>query len=130
MAERAPTTILVVDDDVDMRVLVRTVIDMANHGLTVVGEAADGIEAVDAWRSLDGPPEPDVIVLDNRMPGKTGIEVAEEILAERPDQLIVLYTAFLDDDVRAQATRAGVTACLSKADLAELPKLIWTIRAA
>jgi CheY-like chemotaxis protein len=130
MDERAPTTILVVDDDVDMRVLVRAVIDMANHGLTVVGEAADGIEAVEAWRALDGPPVPDVIVLDNRMPRRSGIEVAKEILAERPDQLIVLYTAFLDPRVEADAAEIGVTACLSKADLADLPQLILAIRAA
>jgi CheY-like chemotaxis protein len=129
VSEHPPTTILVVDDDIDMRLLVRAVVDLANDGLTIVGEAADGIEAVDAWRALDGPPIPDVIVLDNRMPRRSGIEVAQQILSERPDQLIVLYSAYLDDRVRAQATDVGITSCLSKEELADLPELIRCLRA-
>ena len=118
------TTMLIVDDEMDMRMLVRVVIEMANHGLSIVGEAADGAEAIQVWRDLDGPPVPDVVILDNRMPGLTGIEVAEQILAERPGQLIVLYSAFLDDDVRAQANDVGIARCVSKEDLDRLPGVI------
>jgi CheY-like chemotaxis protein len=130
MDERAPTTILVVDDEVDMRMLVRVVIDLANHGLTIVGEASDGAEAVTAWRELDGPPEPDVVILDNRMPNLSGLEAAEQILAERPDQLIVLYSAFLDDEVRAAAEAVGIARCVSKEDLSTLPTIIRDLTAA
>ena len=79
MPKGHPTTILVVDDEVDMRTLVRVVINLANNGLSIVGEATDGEEALAAWRNLEAP-EPDVIVLDNRMPNLTGLEVAERIL--------------------------------------------------
>lgn len=102
-ADDASTTILVVDDELDMRMLVRVIIDLANRGWSIVGEAADGLQAIQTWRDLNGPPVPDVIVLDNRMPELTGLEVAERILAERPDQRIVLYSAYLDDAVRDRA---------------------------
>jgi two-component system chemotaxis response regulator CheY len=122
--QRGVTTILIADDDLDMRTLVRMAIELANDGLEVVGEAADGLEALDVWRDLDGPPTPDVIILDNRMPGLTGIEVAQKILAERPDQIVVLYTAFLDKAVQAEAAVVGITACVSKDEHHRLPDLV------
>ena len=118
------TTILIVDDDLDMRLLVRMVIEIANHGLEVVGEAADGREAIEIWRDLNGPPVPDVIILDNRMPELTGLEVAQRILEERPGQLVVLYSAYLDDSVRSEAKALGVTACVAKGQLDDLPAII------
>ena len=120
----AVTTVLIVDDDLDMRLLVRMAIELANDGLEVVGEAADGYEAISVWRELDGPPVPDVVILDNRMPGLTGLEVAERILAERPGQLVVLYSAFLDPAVQAEAGRLGVAACVAKGDHEALPDLV------
>jgi CheY-like chemotaxis protein len=124
------TTMLIVDDEMDMRMLVRVVIEMANHGLSIVGEAADGHEAIQIWRDLDGPPVPDVIILDNRMPGLSGIDVAKQILEERPGQLIVLYSAFLDDQVRAEASDIGIATCVSKDDLDRLPAVINELTAA
>lgn len=117
------TTMLIVDDELDMRMLVRLVIEMANNGLSIVGEAADGAEALRVWRDLDAP-QPDVVILDNRMPELSGLEVARRILAERPGQLILLYSAFLDDDVRARAAEIGVARCVSKQELDHLPTLI------
>ena len=124
------TTMLIVDDEMDMRMLVRVVIEIANDGLSIVGEAADGAEALRVWRDLDGPPVPDVVILDNRMPELTGLEVAEQILTERPGQLIVLYSAFLDEEVRAEATRIGIARCVSKEDLDRLPAVIRELTAA
>ncbi|MFP5256658.1 MAG: response regulator transcription factor [Acidimicrobiia bacterium] len=124
------TTMLIVDDELDMRMLVRLVIEMANDGLTIVGEAADGREAIEVWRELDGPPVPDVVILDNRMPGLSGLEVAQRILEERPAQIIVLYSAFLDADVRARASELGITSCVSKHELDRLPDLVREITAA
>jgi CheY-like chemotaxis protein len=121
---------LIVDDELDMRMLVRLVIEMADNGLTIVGEAADGTEALQVWRDLDGPPVPDVVILDNRMPELSGLEVAEQILAERPGQLIMLYSAFLDDTVRARAAELGIALCVSKHDLEALPALIRGLTAA
>ena len=103
------TTMLIVDDEMDMRMLVRVVIEMANHGLSIVGEAADGDEAIQVWRDLDGPPVPDVVILDNRMPGLTGHRGGRaDPRRSGPGQLIVLYSAFLDDEVRAQAEEVGI----------------------
>jgi CheY-like chemotaxis protein len=124
------TTMLIVDDELDMRMLVRLVIEMANNGLSIVGEAADGAEALQIWRDLDGPPVPDVVILDNRMPELTGLEVAREILDERPSQLIVLYSAFLDDTVRSRAAEMGISRCVSKDELDRLPALIRELTSA
>lgn len=115
---------LIVDDELDMRMLVRLVIEMANDGLSIVGEANDGPEAIQVWRDLDGPPVPDVVILDNRMPGLSGLEVAQRILEERPGQIIVLYSAFLDADVRAKASELGIASCVSKHELDRLPDLV------
>jgi YesN/AraC family two-component response regulator len=128
-ADEATTTILIVDDELDMRMLVRVIIDLANRGWSIVGEAADGMAAVKAWRDLNGPPVPHVIVLDNRMPELTGLEAAAEILAERPEQHIVLYSAFLDDNVRREAATIGVRECVTKDELDRLPEVIDRILA-
>jgi CheY-like chemotaxis protein len=128
MPPSEPVTLLVVDDEVDMRLLVRSVMDLAGDGFVIVAEATDGIEAIDRWRALDGPPVPDVIILDNRMPNRTGLEVAEDILQERPDQQIILFSAFLDDRVRSVAREIGIAECLTKEDVAHLPELIGRIR--
>lgn len=112
---------LIVDDDDDMRFLVRVLIEAANEGLAVAAEARNAEEAVDRWREH----RPDVVVLDNRMPGRSGLEVAAEILAERPEQSIILFSAFLDDDTLARADALGVKACLSKDHYDQLPAALW-----
>jgi CheY-like chemotaxis protein len=71
-----------------------------------------------------------VVILDNRMPGLSGLEVAERILEERPGQIIVLYSAFLDDEVRAEAAELGIASCVSKEDLESLPHVIQELTAA
>jgi two-component system chemotaxis response regulator CheY len=121
------TTTLIVDDELDMRTLVRFVIELDNHGLSVIGEAASGEEALDLWRSLNPPPIPDVVILDNRMPGLSGIEVARRILAEEPTQALILYSAYLTDEVMAEAESIGIRACVSKNDLKSLPDTIRRI---
>jgi DNA-binding NarL/FixJ family response regulator len=112
---------LIVDDDDDMRFLLRVVIEAANQGLAIAGEARSASEAVEQWREH----EPDVVVLDHRMPDRSGLDVAEEILAERPDQSIILFSAFLDDETVARAEALGVRACLSKDRYDEIPAALW-----
>ena len=111
---------LVVDDMDDMRALVRLVVRMANEGLVVAGEAANGSEALDLVDTLD----PAVIVLDELMPGLGGLETARRILARRPHQRIILFSAYLDDRVREAARGLGITSCLSKVDYESLPDAI------
>src|SRR5689334_25260849 len=106
---QARVDVLIVDDERDMRTVLRLLIDEANHGLKVVAEAEDGVEALQQWRQR----KPTVIVLDNRMPGMTGLEIAEEILRHEPDQPIVLFTAYADHVTVETAASLGVR-CLSK----------------
>ena len=112
---------LIVDDDEDMRFLLRAVIERANEGLEVAGEAGDAIEAIDRWRAI----APDVVVLDHRMPGATGLQVAAQILAERPDQSIILFSAHLDDELIASASELGIRACISKDRYDDIPEALW-----
>jgi two-component system, chemotaxis family, chemotaxis protein CheY len=119
------TTILVVDDDPDMRFLARSVLEVS--GIEVAGEAADGQEALVKLAELDPPPIPTVVLLDNQMPGLTGLEVAEQILRDRPEQLIVLFSAYLDDDIVRRAEQIGVASCVSKGDAMDLPTILTEV---
>ena len=103
-----------------MRVLVRATIEAANDGLTVAGEARDGEEGLERWRE----DRPDIVLLDQRMPGLSGLEVAERILAEEPGQTIVLFSAYVDDATRARAEEIGVRECLSKSDFSRVADVL------
>jgi len=112
---------LIVDDEVDVRLLLLLTINNENDGLHVVGEAASGDEALSMRRDL----EVDVVVLDHRMPGMTGLETATALLAEEPDLPIVLYSAFTNEQMHAEAERIGVRECVEKGDA---PRLITVLR--
>ena len=114
--------VLIVDDEDDMRALVRATIEIANEGLSVAGEAPDGETAVSIVREQ----HPEVVVLDHRMPGSSGLDTARQILAEDPDQAIVLFSSYLDRDVKRTAERLGVRVCLAKDDIRQLPDAIWS----
>ncbi len=116
---------LIVDDDSDMRLLVRMTIEVANHGLAVSGEAVDGTEAIAVFER----DRPEVIVLDNRMPGLSGIETARQILRDHPEQSIILFSAYLDAATVAEATALGVRACIDKTDVDQLPAALWQLAA-
>lgn len=111
---------LIVDDQHDIRLLVRMLIERADRGLFVAGEAASGEEALGRVEIDD----PVVIVLDEMMPGMNGLEAASEIRSRRPQQVIILFSAYLDDEVIAEAQRIGVQLCVPKEDVQQLPDLI------
>jgi DNA-binding NarL/FixJ family response regulator len=108
---------LIADDEPDMRALIAHVLRSAD--VEVVAEAATAEATVALWREH----RPDVIVLDHRMPPVSGLDVAKEILAEAPGQIIFLFTAYVDADIRAAATALGITACISKDQVFEIPDL-------
>jgi CheY-like chemotaxis protein len=122
------TTVFLADDAPDMRLLVTAVLERA--GITVVDEAENGTEALEKVNALSPPPVPTVMVLDNRMPGLTGLEVAEKVLAKFPKQRIVLFTAFLDADVAREAASIGIRTCVSKSDWTQLPDVVAELAAA
>lgn len=111
---------LLVDDDEDVRLLMRMSLESWNHGLRVAGEASDGMSALEQLDEVD----PAVIVLDQMMPFMNGLETAGRILERRPDQRIVLVSGYLDDWLQERALEAGIVACLDKRDIQSLPALI------
>ena len=122
-------TVLIVDDEVDMSILVRTILQTAGQRVEVLGEAGDGLEAMAVFATLDPPEVPDVVILDNRMPGMNGFEVAAAMLKQEPRQQIVLFSAFVTEAVEQEAEALGVRACVSKHDWARLPQLVIELSA-
>ena len=114
------TGTLIVDDQEDMRMLVRMIIELANEGLTVKGEAATGPEALERLDEDD----PVVIVLDQMMPEMTGLETAALIRSRRPTPIIVLCSAYLSDDVVREARAVGIEWCVRKDEMRSLPDVI------
>lgn len=94
--------VLVVDDNADVRMLLRIGMQL-REGIDVVGEAANGLEALEAAERL----RPDIIILDREMPIAGGLEVLPRLREHCPRALIVLYTATADQDVRRAASSAG-----------------------
>jgi CheY-like chemotaxis protein len=116
------SSVLVVDDEPEMRLLVKVFLERG--GFNVINEASDGSRALEQYQHLNPPPVPSVVLLDNRMPGLTGLEVAEQMLAKHPDQVIVLFSAHLDPAVEQQARAIGIAACVSKMQASKLPEII------
>ena len=104
--------VLIVDDDDDMRELMRRMIDIAGRGLRVQGVATDGVEAVERWRC----DRPDVIVMDHRMPNMTGMDAAKEILAEDPSAKIILVTVFGRQHLGDRAEKLGILGVVAKSE--------------
>ena len=121
MGRGQDTGVLIVDDEEDMRALLRSTIEIANEGLRVAGEAVDGEDAFVRWQET----RPEIVVLDQRMPGATGLEVAQRILAEHPEQSIILFSAYLDQEIVDAATALGIKACMSKREISRVPEALW-----
>jgi two-component system, response regulator PdtaR len=99
--------ILIAEDEAIIRADLRGLLE--DNGLVVCGEARDGREAVELAREL----EPDLAILDIRMPELDGIEVCRRIYAERPIPVIML-TAFADRSLVDRALAAGAFTYLVK----------------
>jgi NarL family two-component system response regulator LiaR len=101
--------VLVADDHAVVREGLRALIE-TEPGMALVGEAADGVEAVRQACAL----EPDVILLDLVMPRKGGIEAIREIKEENPAARILVLTSFAEDDKVFPAIKAGAQGYLLK----------------
>ena len=111
---------LLVEDEEDMRYLVRVVLEFATDPIEITAEACDVDEGLSAWRAM----RPHITVVDYRLPGGNGLDVAEQILAEDPDAPVVLFSAFLDARTVERAEQLGVRACVSKDRVQDLPALL------
>lgn len=110
-----PMTIVVADDEPDVRLLLRLQLQGV-PGIEVVGEAGDGSEALDRCREL----RPDAVVMDLLMPKVMGIQAIETLQQEFPAIGVVAYTATAGDFVRAEMDRLGVPLLLKSGDVHQL----------
>jgi DNA-binding NarL/FixJ family response regulator len=101
--------VLVCDDAADLRALFAIELQ-ADGDIDVVGQAADGVAALELALKLD----PQVVLLDLAMPRLTGLEVVERLAAERPGMAIVVVTGASDPAIERQAMQAGALRMLSK----------------
>ena len=102
--------VLVVDDTDHVRRMLTTM--LAVDGFEVVGGASDGQAAIDEVAATD----PDVVVIDYKMPAMDGLETARRLREQRPRPQVILYTAFADPEVEAAAAEIGVAVCLGKVE--------------
>jgi len=101
--------VLIVDDHAIVREGQRALID-TEPGMAVVGDAKDGMEAVDMAETL----QPEVILMDLHMPRKDGIEAIEEIKTKNPEARILVLTSFTEDEKVYAAIKAGAMGYLLK----------------
>jgi DNA-binding NarL/FixJ family response regulator len=118
-----PIRIVLAEDQAIIRQGLRYIID-AQPDMVVVGEAADGDEALQAAQLTT----PDLILMDIRMPGRTGTEATRAILGAVPDTKVVLLTTFDVQEYVVDGIRAGAVGYLLKD--AETDTLLEGIRAA
>jgi DNA-binding NarL/FixJ family response regulator len=101
--------VLVVDDQALVRAGFRLILD-SEPGITVVGEAADGREAIELAMEL----RPDLVVMDIRMPEVDGIVATRHILQENPEARVLVLTTFDLDEYVYEALKAGASGFLLK----------------
>jgi DNA-binding NarL/FixJ family response regulator len=101
--------IVIADDQTLVRDGFRMILD-AQDDIEVVGEAADGLEAVARTREL----RPDVVLMDIRMPGRDGLEATREVLRESPQTQVLILTTFDLNEYVYEAMKAGASGFLLK----------------
>jgi NarL family two-component system response regulator YdfI len=101
--------LLLADDHLIIRQGLRLILE-TEAGFEIVGEAADGVEAV----RLAGELRPDVILMDLRMPNMDGITAIERLHEQQPQIAIVILTTFNEDDLMLRGLRAGARGFLLK----------------
>jgi DNA-binding NarL/FixJ family response regulator len=114
--------VLIVDDHPVTRDGLRSALSTSDE-VEIVGEATSGEEAIEAVKQLN----PDVVFMDVRMPGISGIQATKDIRSIRPDTKIILFTVEESRAAIADAIRAGVSGYLLKdvsaAELIQAAKL-------
>ncbi len=95
--------VLVVDDAMFMRSMIKDILQNAGAGYEIVGEASNGREAVSRYREL----KPDVVTMDIVMPQMDGIEATREILKDDPGAVIVICSAMGQEALVVESISAG-----------------------
>jgi two-component system invasion response regulator UvrY len=105
----APLSVIVVDDQAPFRLAARAVV-RRTEGFELVGEAANGIEAISLADSL----HPDLVLMDINMPEMGGLEATRQIVAEHPDMVVFLCSTYDVNDLPAEAKTSGARAYMHK----------------
>jgi response regulator NasT len=105
-----PVKVLIVDDTDHVREMLASMLEL--DGFDVIGRASGGDEAI----RLATETNPDVIVMDYKMPGMDGLTATERVREIRPGVPIILYTAYLDEQLERRAREAGVSLCVGKVE--------------
>ncbi len=106
------TRLLVVDDNTGVRLVLRAKLEMMGWN---VDEAGSGDEALARYRAA----VPDMVILDQRMPGRSGLEVAKELRTLGFNGCIIIYSAYLTPELEADAHSSGLIT-IAKTDFSEL----------
>lgn len=118
-----PIRVLIADDHLIVREGLRLIFE-AEQGFELVGEASDGGEALELAAEL----QPDVVLMDLRMPRVDGLTAIEQLRAQQPEIAIVILTTFKEDDLMRRGLKLGAHGYLLKDT--DRAKLFNTIRAA
>ena len=121
LAEASPIRLLIADDQRLVRTGFRVIIGTAD-GIDVVGEAGDGVEAIERAVAL----QPDVVLMDIRMPRMDGLQATRTVLSRTAARVLIL-TTFDSDEYVYEALRAGASGFLLKDAPAE--QLVAAVRA-
>lgn len=105
----AKIRVLLVDDHHIVRMGLKTIIN-DQPGMEVVGEAGNGAEALREVERL----KPDVVLMDIRLPGESGIETTREVTKRFPQSKVVMLTSFTDDSLIFRAISAGAVGYVLK----------------
>ena len=118
-------TVLVVDDETDQRRALVSRVEWQKAGFEVVGEAENGIEALDLMDTL----EPDLVMTDIKMPMMTGLELASKIHEERPATQVVILSGYDSFDYARKAINYNIISYLLKPiSSAELSEELFNIK--
>lgn len=124
MVDGHAVSVLIVDDQVPFRLAARAVLRRA-EGFALVGEAADGGEAVAMASEL----APDLVLMDINMPTMNGIEATRRILESAPGTTVFLCSTYQRSDLPPEAESSGAAAYINKEELTpDLVRRLWEAR--
>lgn len=116
--------IVLVDDDKLVGISLKTIIEAA-PGMEVTGIGCSGQEAIALYESL----KPDILLMDIRMDGMTGLQAGEEILKSHPGAKILFLTTFADDEYIVKALKIGAKGYLLKQNFESIVPSLQAVHA-
>ena len=114
--------IMIVDDDAIVRMSLKTILEASGH--QVVSELGGGREVVSAYLKT----QPEIVLMDIRMPGGDGLEASRELLQQDPQARVLLLTTFHDEEYIIKALTLGVSGYILKQNYAGLEASLQAIK--